>query len=279
MMSQIVRSMRASMPCSGIGICRTFFVTFAPSVVWYLSSKASSTNRRMRDVLPTAKSPTRQTFALRISDRIVALRHARTGKGPVILGRINLPGAVISARNERGARGGSSPGESRPWRCAEVLPAVLAKVLLRIRGSPCEGTDEARLQRPRTKRREEPEGDTLEAIRGPGDDAGCGGRPIWSSLRPHAPSPSRSGARSARGPDRPPCRRRRQLGRTRAGWVLAAVGAPAPVPDRAGHRRRGGRRRDGGEGPPSAHRRSGVGVPLFEPEGRVLRGVHRRGRE
>src|SRR3972149_5796969 len=39
--------------------------TLPPSVVTYRSSKAFSTYRRMREVLPTAASPMRQTFVLK----------------------------------------------------------------------------------------------------------------------------------------------------------------------------------------------------------------------
>src|SRR5436309_11295739 len=62
MMSQIVMSILSSPDPSGDEEVSSFLETFVPSVWMYLSSKFSSTNRRMRDVLPTAASPTRQTF-------------------------------------------------------------------------------------------------------------------------------------------------------------------------------------------------------------------------
>src|SRR5881296_757725 len=62
MISQIVMSIFNSPEPSGDEEVSSFFETFVPSVWMYLSSKFSSTNRRMREVLPTAASPTRQTF-------------------------------------------------------------------------------------------------------------------------------------------------------------------------------------------------------------------------
>src|SRR5712691_3856866 len=62
MMSQIVMSILSSPDPSGDEEVSSFLETFVPSVWMYLSSKFSSTNRRMREVLPTAASPTRQTF-------------------------------------------------------------------------------------------------------------------------------------------------------------------------------------------------------------------------
>src|SRR6266571_9039910 len=41
-----------------------FFVTFVPTVAMYRSSNASCTYRLMRDVFPTATSPTKHTFTL-----------------------------------------------------------------------------------------------------------------------------------------------------------------------------------------------------------------------
>src|SRR5204863_4770546 len=60
MMSQIVMSM--SDPPFGPSNLISFFETFAPSVEMYRSSNWSWMNRRMRQVLPTAPSPTRQIF-------------------------------------------------------------------------------------------------------------------------------------------------------------------------------------------------------------------------
>src|SRR2546428_14147213 len=62
MLSQIVMSIFNSHDRSGDEEVSSFFEPYVPSVWMYLSSKSSKTNRRMRDVLPTAASPTRQTF-------------------------------------------------------------------------------------------------------------------------------------------------------------------------------------------------------------------------
>src|SRR3990172_4071971 len=62
MMSQIVMSIFSSPGPSEPGTDSSFLETFVPRVWMYLSSKLSSTNRRMRDVFPTAASPTRQVF-------------------------------------------------------------------------------------------------------------------------------------------------------------------------------------------------------------------------
>src|SRR6266581_1188095 len=64
MMSQTVMSIWSFAPRSGRSNVISRFETFAPSVVMYRSSNSSWTNRRIRDVLPTAASPTRQTFVL-----------------------------------------------------------------------------------------------------------------------------------------------------------------------------------------------------------------------
>src|SRR2546422_1918779 len=63
MMSQTVMSMSIFVR-SRVSNVISRFETFAPSVVMYRSSNSSWTNRRIRDVLPTAASPTRQTFVL-----------------------------------------------------------------------------------------------------------------------------------------------------------------------------------------------------------------------
>src|SRR5438876_7248591 len=61
MMSQIVMS--TSMPPFGPSTLISFFETFAPRVEMYRSSNWSWMNLRIRHVLPTAPSPTRQTLA------------------------------------------------------------------------------------------------------------------------------------------------------------------------------------------------------------------------
>ena len=54
--------MTRSMPCPAFGTTMSFFVTFVPIVARYSSPNWSRTNRRTRDVLPTAASPRRTTF-------------------------------------------------------------------------------------------------------------------------------------------------------------------------------------------------------------------------
>src|SRR3990172_1568105 len=54
--------MTRSMPCPAFGTMMSFFVTFVPIVARYSSPNWSRTNRRTRDVLPTAASPRRTTF-------------------------------------------------------------------------------------------------------------------------------------------------------------------------------------------------------------------------
>src|SRR2546426_1184851 len=63
MMSQTVMSMSIFVR-SRVSNVISRFETFAPSVVMYRSSNSSWTNRRIREVLPTAASPIRQTFVL-----------------------------------------------------------------------------------------------------------------------------------------------------------------------------------------------------------------------
>src|SRR3989441_2515929 len=58
MMSQIVMS--TSIPPFGLSTLISFFETFAPRVEMYWSSNWSWMNLRIRHVLPTAPSPTRQ---------------------------------------------------------------------------------------------------------------------------------------------------------------------------------------------------------------------------
>src|SRR5881409_322214 len=63
MMSHTVMSICTARSSDGMSNVSSFLLTFAPSVVTYRSSNSSSTNRRTRDVFPTAASPTRHTFA------------------------------------------------------------------------------------------------------------------------------------------------------------------------------------------------------------------------
>src|SRR6266540_1433483 len=74
MTSQIVMSSCTSRCFSLIGMRSSLFVTFAPRVVSYRSSYWSRTYLRMRDVFPTAASPTRQTFAFITTDRMDSTR-------------------------------------------------------------------------------------------------------------------------------------------------------------------------------------------------------------
>src|SRR2546428_13706985 len=62
MMSQIVTSIRTWTSCSGWYRDSSFFDTFVPMVVMYRSSNMFRTYRRIREVFPTAFSPTRHTF-------------------------------------------------------------------------------------------------------------------------------------------------------------------------------------------------------------------------
>src|SRR3989454_2439272 len=64
MMSQMVMSRSTTRSCPSIGSRSSFFVTRVPIVVRYCSSNMSMTYRRIKEVFPTAFSPTRQTFDL-----------------------------------------------------------------------------------------------------------------------------------------------------------------------------------------------------------------------
>jgi len=77
MMSQIVMSTFTPSPPSFGGTVSSFLDTFVPRVWMYLSSKSSSTNRRIRLVFPTAASPTRQIliFMRRVSIVPYPARH------------------------------------------------------------------------------------------------------------------------------------------------------------------------------------------------------------
>src|SRR5947199_10387146 len=84
MMPQIVMS--TSMPPLGPSTLISFFETFAPRVEMYRSSNWSWMNLRIRHVLPTATSPTRQTLALRcfwpasVEDAIMRAAQGRGGR-------------------------------------------------------------------------------------------------------------------------------------------------------------------------------------------------------
>src|SRR6266571_5246993 len=90
MMSHTVMSIWSFEPLSGRSNVISRFETFAPSVVMYRSSNSSWTNRRMREVFPTAASPTRQIFVLiRWTSAIERRRPIPLGllKGSAIQGR------------------------------------------------------------------------------------------------------------------------------------------------------------------------------------------------
>src|SRR6266480_7991485 len=102
MMSQIVMSIFSSPVPSGLGEASSFFETFVPRVWIYLSSKLSRTNRRMREVLPTAASPMRQTFTFILLTSI----NSRLALGIPGETRLNVMGALSSGIIDwpRGAR-------------------------------------------------------------------------------------------------------------------------------------------------------------------------------
>src|SRR3989475_7496015 len=85
MISQIVMS--TSMPPFAPSTLISFFETFAPSVEMYRSSNWSWMNLRIRHVLPTAPSPTRQTLtfifwrSIRIPRAGASLAHVSGYKG------------------------------------------------------------------------------------------------------------------------------------------------------------------------------------------------------
>src|SRR2546427_5317390 len=104
MISQIVMS--TSMPPFAPSTLISFFETFAPSVEMYRSSNWSWMNLRIRHVLPTAPSPTRQTLtfifwrSIRIPRAGASLAHVSGYKG--VAHRLSIE---IMA----GGRGGCAP--------------------------------------------------------------------------------------------------------------------------------------------------------------------------
>src|SRR5712692_5815897 len=106
MMSQIVMSILSSPDPSGDVEVNSFLDTFVPSVWMYLSSKFSSTNRRMREVLPTAASPTRQTFTF---IRLTSMKNRpATWHSP--RSPLKSYGSVITDDTCGSSRGPRSPG-------------------------------------------------------------------------------------------------------------------------------------------------------------------------
>src|SRR2546430_17062678 len=97
MMSQIVMSIcTASEPCGFKA--SSFFETFAPSVTMYRSSYSFKTYRLIRDVLPTACSPTRQTFTFMRRGASMADRPERADKSSDDLGLFVRVYLVVAAR-------------------------------------------------------------------------------------------------------------------------------------------------------------------------------------
>src|SRR5207245_9339355 len=89
---------------------------------------------------------------------------------------------------------------------------------------------------PGGRRHDEARRGRCTTINDPTNDEGRRDRSVRPAFRTHDPSSPRPQARPSRGPHRPPCGRRRLLGRARAGRLLAAVGAPGEVPGRPGAR-------------------------------------------
>src|SRR5439155_642714 len=76
MMSQIVMSICTGSPPFGLS-ASSFLETFAPKVTMYRSSYSFRTYRLMREVLPTACSPTKHTFTFIRRGSIMTMRHRR----------------------------------------------------------------------------------------------------------------------------------------------------------------------------------------------------------
>src|SRR5436190_2032025 len=92
---------------SGLGEASSFFETFVPRVWIYLSSKLSRTNRRMREVLPTAASPMRQTFTF------------------ILLTSINIPPGTGHTRHDPLNRSGRALPQAKPKALLRWAPPFL----------------------------------------------------------------------------------------------------------------------------------------------------------
>src|SRR5207253_7875907 len=79
MMSQIVMSICTGSPPFGLS-ASSFLETFAPKVTMYRSSYSFRTYRLMREVLPTACSPTKHTFTFIRRGSIMTMRRRRGAK-------------------------------------------------------------------------------------------------------------------------------------------------------------------------------------------------------
>src|SRR5207244_4398116 len=79
MMSQIVMSICTGSPPFGLS-ASSFLETFAPKVTMYRSSYSFRTYRLMREVLPTACSPTKHTFTFIRRGSIITVRRRRGAK-------------------------------------------------------------------------------------------------------------------------------------------------------------------------------------------------------
>src|SRR5438445_174099 len=79
MMSQIVMSICTGSPPFGLS-ASSFLETFAPKVTMYRSSYSLRTYRLMREVLPTACSPTKQTLTFIRRGSIMTMRRRRGAK-------------------------------------------------------------------------------------------------------------------------------------------------------------------------------------------------------
>src|SRR2546422_4145809 len=118
MISQIVMS--TSMPPFAPSTLISFFETFAPSVEMYRSSNWSWMNLRIRHVLPTAPSPTRQTLtfifwrSIRIPRAGASLAHVSGYKG--VAHRLSIE---IMAGGRRACASLASLVFSRPDRIGE----------------------------------------------------------------------------------------------------------------------------------------------------------------
>src|SRR3972149_6744040 len=107
MMSQIVMSMSGLLgPFSLI----SFLETFAPSVEMYRSSNWSWVKRRIRQVLPTAPSPTRQIFTF-IFWRSISILWSGVTRAPA--SGYNIVAQQLSSRITAGFSPGLRPSESR----------------------------------------------------------------------------------------------------------------------------------------------------------------------
>src|SRR5437867_8114211 len=142
MMSQIVMSIFSSPEPSGDREVSSFFETFVPSVWMYLSSKFSKTNRRMREVLPTAASPTRQTFTF---IRLTSMENRPTTRHS-LRGPLKRYGSVITDDTTERA-GTLSVGATASRRAPERRTILYPQWVCAGEGSAmCDEYDDARMK-------------------------------------------------------------------------------------------------------------------------------------